>query len=61
MPAGFEWGVVDVNNPDEMRELYTLLSENYVEDDDCQFRYINSLFPICTYHLQFRFNIIVQV
>lgn len=38
MPAGFEWGVIDVNDDDEMNEMYTLLTENYVEDDDCQFR-----------------------
>ena len=24
----------DVNNADELQEIYTLLTENYVEDDD---------------------------
>jgi glycylpeptide N-tetradecanoyltransferase len=39
MPAGFEWSNVDVNDADQRMELYTLLANNYVEDDDCQFRF----------------------
>lgn len=39
MPAGFKWVSLDVNDPVQLTELYTLLSENYVEDDDCMFRY----------------------
>lgn len=39
MPPGFEWGVINVDNPEEMQEMYTLLTENYVEDDDCHFRF----------------------
>ncbi|KAL5261544.1 hypothetical protein ACHWQZ_G007302 [Mnemiopsis leidyi] len=36
---GFEWSNVDLNNPKEQQELYQLLNENYVEDDDNMFRF----------------------
>ena len=39
MPAGFEWSLVDVQNAEQRMELYTLLANNYVEDDDCLFRF----------------------
>lgn len=39
MPGGFEWSNVDVIDPAERQELYDLLAQNYVEDDDCQFRF----------------------
>jgi glycylpeptide N-tetradecanoyltransferase len=39
MPAGFEWSLVNVNDPMERSELYTLLAQNYVEDDDALFRF----------------------
>jgi hypothetical protein len=39
MPAGFEWCEIDINDPAQAQELYTLLSENYVEDDECLFRF----------------------
>lgn len=39
MPPGFEWSTVDVTSPDEKLELYTLLANNYVEDDDALFRF----------------------
>jgi len=39
MPAGFEWCSVDVTNDAEIQEVYTLLTENYVEDDDNMFRF----------------------
>ena len=34
LPAGFKWNDLDLENKDELMELYTLLNENYVEDDD---------------------------
>ncbi len=40
MPTGFSWCSLDVTNPSEALELYNLLNENYVEDDDCMFRYV---------------------
>jgi len=39
MPAGFSWCSLDVFDPVEIQEMYTLLNENYVEDDDCMFRF----------------------
>ncbi|GKY94282.1 hypothetical protein MPSEU_000394000 [Mayamaea pseudoterrestris] len=39
MPSGFEWSSVNVNDSDQRHELYTLLSNNYVEDDDALFRF----------------------
>ena len=39
MPPGFEWSTVDVTSPEEKLELYTLLANNYVEDDDALFRF----------------------
>ena len=43
MPAGFEWCSLDVKDPVVIQEVYTLLSENYVEDDDCLFRFDYSI------------------
>jgi glycylpeptide N-tetradecanoyltransferase len=39
LPDGFKWDDVDLNNKDQLLELYTLLNENYVEDDDNMFRF----------------------
>lgn len=39
LPDGFKWDDVDLNNHDQLLELYTLLNENYVEDDDNMFRF----------------------
>uniref|UniRef100_A0A0N4ZPN0 Glycylpeptide N-tetradecanoyltransferase n=1 Tax=Parastrongyloides trichosuri TaxID=131310 RepID=A0A0N4ZPN0_PARTI len=39
LPKGFEWSDIDINNADELNEVYVLLTENYVEDDDCMFRF----------------------
>ncbi len=38
MPAGFEWCEIDVKDSTQIDELYNLLNENYVEDDDNMFR-----------------------
>ncbi|XP_074602802.1 glycylpeptide N-tetradecanoyltransferase 2-like isoform X2 [Brevipalpus obovatus] len=35
---GFTWDTLDINDP-SLKELYTLLNENYVEDDDNMFRF----------------------
>lgn len=43
MPAGFEWCSLDVKNPVEIEEMYKLLTENYVEDDDNMFRFDYSI------------------
>jgi glycylpeptide N-tetradecanoyltransferase len=39
MPAGFEWCSLDIKSPVQLQEVYQLLTENYVEDDDCNFRF----------------------
>eukprot|EP00808_Paulinella_micropora_P014014 g40497.t1 len=39
LPASFKWVVCDMNNADERKEVYELLSLNYVEDDDNMFRF----------------------
>ncbi|CAG7837970.1 unnamed protein product [Allacma fusca] len=39
LPDGFVWDTLDLDDNAVLKELYTLLSENYVEDDDCLFRF----------------------
>ncbi|XP_017773407.1 PREDICTED: glycylpeptide N-tetradecanoyltransferase [Nicrophorus vespilloides] len=39
LPAGFQWDTLKLDDPLVLKELYTLLNENYVEDDDCMFRF----------------------
>jgi len=39
LPTGFEWSETDISNDTIMSEVYTLLNENYVEDDDNMFRF----------------------
>ncbi|CAI2349559.1 unnamed protein product [Caenorhabditis sp. 36 PRJEB53466] len=39
LPAGFRWSNVDLNDAEQLDELYNLLTKNYVEDDDAMFRF----------------------
>ena len=39
LPEGFEWVVLDVDSDEQLNELYHLLTNNYVEDDDASFRF----------------------
>lgn len=39
LPGGYEWCDCDISNAESVQEVYTLLSENYVEDDDNMFRF----------------------
>lgn len=39
LPGAYEWHTCNVDDDTEMREIYTLLTENYVEDDDSMFRF----------------------
>ncbi|PVF98877.1 N-myristoyl transferase [Serendipita vermifera] len=39
LPKDFEWVTVDITDAGELKELYELLSANYVEDDDASFRF----------------------
>ncbi|KAJ5892756.1 hypothetical protein N7504_009447 [Penicillium tannophilum] len=36
---GFEWCTLDLTNPEELKELYELLNNHYVEDDNAMFRF----------------------
>lgn len=39
LPPGFVWADVDINDREEAKEVYELLTQNYVEDDDNMFRF----------------------
>lgn len=39
LPGGFLWDTLSLEEPQILKELYTLLNENYVEDDDAMFRF----------------------
>ncbi|KAG0233115.1 glycylpeptide N-tetradecanoyltransferase [Actinomortierella wolfii] len=39
LPKEFEWSLIDVQDDKELKELYELLTLNYVEDDDAMFRF----------------------
>ena len=43
LPPSFEWYDIDIMNDTEAEELYTLLLENYVEDDQAMFRFAYSI------------------
>ncbi|KAJ5579916.1 uncharacterized protein N7459_005901 [Penicillium hispanicum] len=39
---GFEWCTLDLTDPTELKELYELLNNHYVEDDNAMFRFAYS-------------------
>lgn len=39
IPPGFTWSNVNIENDEECKEVYDLLTQNYVEDDDNMFRF----------------------
>lgn len=39
LPEGFKWDTLNLQDPLVLKELYNLLNENYVEDDDAMFRF----------------------
>ncbi|KAL2608665.1 hypothetical protein R1flu_027238 [Riccia fluitans] len=39
LPSTYEWSTCDINDENTMKEIYTLLTNNYVEDDDNMFRF----------------------
>mmetsp|Transcript_1459 Transcript_1459/g.2397 ORF Transcript_1459/g.2397 Transcript_1459/m.2397 type:complete len:500 (-) Transcript_1459:434-1933(-) len=43
MPCGFEWCSFDIMDPVQAEEVYVLLRDNYVEDDECTFRFDYSI------------------
>ncbi|CAM4893024.1 unnamed protein product [Rotaria socialis] len=43
LPDGFTWDEIDILDDEQLKELYVLLNENYVEDDDNMFRFDYSM------------------
>ena len=43
LPKGFEWVSMDVTDETQIAEIYKLLTENYVQDDDAMFRFDYSI------------------
>mmetsp|Transcript_21067 Transcript_21067/g.35157 ORF Transcript_21067/g.35157 Transcript_21067/m.35157 type:complete len:449 (+) Transcript_21067:48-1394(+) len=43
LPDGFEWCEIDIDDDAQIKDVYTLLNENYVEDDDAMFRFDYSI------------------
>jgi len=39
LPQGYNWANLNLNDDAEAEELYNLLTQNYVEDDDAMFRF----------------------
>jgi glycylpeptide N-tetradecanoyltransferase len=39
LPEGFEWSDVDLDNEEQLNEVYELLRDHYVEDSDHMFRF----------------------
>ncbi|KAL4077148.1 acyl-CoA N-acyltransferase [Scleroderma yunnanense] len=39
LPKDFEWSILDIDDPKQIKEVYDLLSLNYVEDDEASFRF----------------------
>jgi glycylpeptide N-tetradecanoyltransferase len=39
LPPGFEWSTIDLKKDDQIKEVYELLTEHYVEDKDHKFRF----------------------
>jgi glycylpeptide N-tetradecanoyltransferase len=43
IPPGFQWCNVNIEDDDECKDVYDLLTQNYVEDDDAMFRFDYSI------------------
>ena len=43
LPAGFTWSEIDISDRSQAQEVYELLTQNYVEDDDNMFRFDYSI------------------
>ena len=39
LPEGYEWVLLDLNDEEELKEVYNLLTHHYVEDDSAMFRF----------------------
>lgn len=43
IPPGFQWCNVNIEDDNECKDVYDLLTQNYVEDDDAMFRFDYSI------------------
>ena len=43
LPSGFEWVDINMMDREQAKEVYDLLTQNYVEDDDNMFRFDYSI------------------
>ena len=43
LPPGFYWDNIDITKNEQAQEVYDLLTQNYVEDDDNMFRFDYSI------------------
>ena len=43
LPPGFYWADIDLTSREQAQEVYELLTQNYVEDDDNMFRFDYSI------------------
>ena len=39
LASGCEWSTLDLDSPEELAELYSLLADHYVEDEEAMFRF----------------------
>lgn len=57
LPAAYEWVTMDLTSKEEMQEVYSLLSNHYVEDDDARFRF-NYSFSFLTWYVSLHLFVI---
>lgn len=43
LPVNYVWANVDIHDDNQAMEVYNLLTQNYVEDDDNMFRFDYSI------------------
>lgn len=43
LPAGYEWFNINMHDDKDAKNMYNLLTRNYVEDDDNMFRFDYSI------------------
>lgn len=55
---GFEWCTLDLTNESELRELYELLNNHYVEDDNAMFRFAYSQSFLHWYDFYLTFDVL---
>lgn len=67
LPPGYEWCSCDMRDEETQKEVYELLTNNYVEDDDAMFRFQYSKeflkWALCSpgYHLEWHVGVRLRV